>query len=187
MVDSLYKEIREKMEKLRLKHLKVFGLLFSMFVMCIAAFIPTETVQAKNITNKTFVIKSDYPININFLAVEDDNAANKHGGWNDCGLGTISCSAYDWNNHSYTVTMSNVDVTDWTPYMEIMAAPNQSHYPKLITPTKWGGNGMNHGTTEVHNLQDISGYPDYRFMYIGLGYAADEIQVDFGEYRWYAT
>lgn len=175
------------MEKLRLKHLKVFGLLLSMFVMCIAAFIPTETVQAKNIKNKTFVIKSDYPININFLAVEDDNAANKHGGWNDCGLGTISCSAYDWNNHSYTVTMSNVDVTDWTPYMEIMAAPNQSHYPKSITPTKWGGNGMNHGTTEVHNLQDISGYPDYRFMYIGLGYTADEIQVDFGEYRWYAT
>ena len=175
------------MEKLRLKHLKVFGLLLSMFVMCIAAFIPTETVQAKNIKNKTFVIKSDYPININFLAVEDDNAANKHGGWNDCGLGTISCSAYDWNNHSYTVTMSNVDVTDWTPYMEIMAAPNQSHYPKSITPTKWGGNGMNHGTHEVHNLQDISGYPDYRLMYIGLGYTADEIQVDFGEYRWYAT
>lgn len=46
---------------------------------------------------------------------------------------------------------------------------------------------MNHGTTEVHNLQDISGYPDYRFMYIGLGYTADEIQVAFGEYRWYAT
>lgn len=176
------------MKKLRLKHLKVFGLLLSMFVMCIAAFIPTETVQAKNIKNKTFVIKSDHPLTINFLAVEDDDASNQHGGWNDCGLGTISCSGYDWNSHSYTVTMSNVDVTDWTPYIEIQAAKGSSYYPKSISVVRDGGNtGINHGTHEVHNLQDISGLPNYRFMYIGLGYSADEIQVDFGEYRWYAT
>lgn len=176
------------MKKLRLKHLKVFGLLLSMFVMCVAAFIPTETVQAKNIKNKTFVIRSDHPLTINFLAVEDDDASNQHGGWNDCGLGTISCSAYDWNSHSYTVTMSNVDVTDWTPYIEIQASKGSSYYPKSISVVRDGGDtGMNHGTHEVHNLQDISGYPNYRFMYIGLGYSADEIQVDFGEYRWYAA
>lgn len=176
------------MKKLRLKHLKVFGLLLSMFVMCVAAFIPTETVQAKNIKNKTFVIRSDHPLTINFLAVEDDDASNQHGGWNDCGLGTISCSAYDWNSHSYTVTMSNVDVTDWTPYIEIHASKGSSYYPKSISVVRDGGDtGMNHGTHEVHNLQDISGYPNYRFMYIGLGYSADEIQVDFGEYRWYAA
>lgn len=176
------------MKKLRLKHLKVFGLLFSMAVMCVAAFIPTETVQAKNIKNKTFVIRSDHPLTINFLAVEDDDASNQHGGWNDCGLGTISCSAYDWNSHSYTVTMSNVDVTDWTPYIEIQAAKGSSYYPKSISVVRDGGDtGINHGTHEVHNLQDISGLPNYRFMYIGLGYTADEIQVEFGEYRWYAT
>lgn len=176
------------MKKLRLKHLKVFGLLLSMFVMCVAAFIPTETVQAKNIKNKTFVIRSDHPLTINFLAVEDDDTSNQHGGWNDCGLGTISCSAYDWNSHSYTVTMSNVDVTDWTPYIEIQASKGSSYYPKSISVVRDGGDtGMNHGTHEVHNLQDISGYPNYRFMYIGLGYSADEIQVDFGEYRWYAA
>ena len=188
MVDLLYKEIREKMKKLRLKHLKVFGLLFSMFVMCIAAFMPTETVQAKNIKNKTFVIKSDHQLDITFLAVEDDNAANQHGGWNNQGLGTISCSNYDWNTHSYTITMKDVDVTDWTPYMAIYAQKGSSYYPKSISVVRDGGNtGINHGTHEVHNLQDISGFPNYRFMYIGLGYSADEIQVDFGEYRWYAT
>lgn len=176
------------MKKLRLKHLKVFGLLFSMVVMCIAAFIPTETVQAKNIKNKTFVIKSDYPVTLGIQSLAD----NDKGGtdiryyW-PSGLGSITWSGYDWNTHSYTVTMKDVDVTKWTPYLEISADPTQSHYPKSITPTKWGGNGMNHGTTEVHNLQDISGYPDYRFMYIGLGYTADEIQVAFGEYRWYTT
>lgn len=176
------------MKKLRLKHLKVFGLLISMFVMCVAAFIPTETVQAKNIKNKTFVIKSDYPVTLGIQSLAD----NDKGGtdiryyW-PSDLGSITWSGYDWNTHSYTVTMKNVDVTKWTPYLEISADPTQSHYPKSITPTKWGGNGMNHGTTEVHNLQDISGYPDYRFMYIGLGYTADEIQVAFGEYRWYAT
>lgn len=176
------------MKKLRLKHLKVFGLLFSMAVMCIAAFMPTETVQAKNIKNKTFVIKSDYPVTLGIQSLAD----NDKGGtdiryyW-PSGLGSITWSGYDWNTHSYTVTMKDVDVTKWTPYLEISADPTQSHYPKSITPTKWGGNGMNHGTTEVHNLQDISGYPDYRFMYIGLGYTADEIQVAFGEYRWYTT
>lgn len=176
------------MKKLRLKHLKVFGLLFSMAVMCIAAFMPTETIQAKNIKNKTFVIKSDYPVTLGIQSLAD----NDKGGtdiryyW-PSGLGSITWSGYDWNTHSYTVTMKDVDVTKWTPYLEISADPTQSHYPKSITPTKWGGNGMNHGTTEVHNLQDISGYPDYRFMYIGLGYTADEIQVAFGEYRWYAT
>lgn len=176
------------MKKLRLKHLKVFGLLLSMFVMCIAAFMPTETVQAKNIKNKTFVIKSDYPVTLGIQSLAD----NDKGGtdiryyW-PSDLGSITWSGYDWNTHSYTVTMKDVDVTKWTPYLEISADPTQSHYPKSITPTKWGGNGMNHGTTEVHNLQDISGYPDYRFMYIGLGYTADEIQVDFGEYRWYAA
>lgn len=176
------------MKKFRLKHLKVFGLLFSMAVMCIAVFIPTETVQAKNIKNKTFVIKSDYPVTLGIQSLAD----NDKGGtdiryyW-PSGLGSITWSGYDWNAHSYTVTMKDVDVTKWTPYLEISADPTQSHYPKSITPTRWGGNGMNHGTTEVHNLQDISGYPDYRFMYIGLGYTADEIQVAFGEYRWYAT
>lgn len=176
------------MKKLRLKHLKVFGLLFSMAVICIAAFMPTETVQAKNIKNKTFVIKSDYPVTLGIQSLAD----NDKGGtdiryyW-PSGLGSITWSGYDWNTHSYTVTMKDVDVTKWTPYLEISADPTQSHYPKSITPTKWGGNGMNHGTTEVHNLQDISGYPDYRFMYIGLGYTADEIQVAFGEYRWYTT
>lgn len=176
------------MKKFRLKHLKVFGLLFSMAVMCIAVFIPTETVQAKNIKNKTFVIKSDYPVTLGIQSLAD----NDKGGtdikyyW-PSGLGSITWSDYDWNTHSYTVTMKDVDVTKWTPYLRISASPTQSHYPKSITPTKWGGNGMNHGTTEVHNLQDISGYPDYRFMYIGLGYTADEIQVAFGEYRWYAT
>lgn len=176
------------MKKFRLKHLKVFGLLFSMAVMCIAVFIPTETVQAKNIKNKTFVIKSDYPVTLGIKSLAD----NDKGGtdiryyW-PSGLGSITWSGYDWNTHSYTVTMKDVDVTKWTPYLEISADPTQSHYPKSITPTRWGGNGMNHGTTEVHNLQDISGYPDYRFMYIGLGYTADEIQVAFGEYRWYAT
>lgn len=175
------------MKKFRLKHLKVFGLLFSMAVMCIAVFIPTETVQAKNIKNKTFVIKSDYPVTLGIQSLAD----NDKGGtdiryyW-PSGLGSITWSGYDWNTHSYTVTMKDVDVTKWTPYLEISADPTQSHYPKSITPTRWGGNGMNHGTTEVHNLQDISGYPDYRFMYIGLGYTADEIQVAFGEYRWYA-
>ena len=176
------------MKKFRLKHLKVFGLLFSMAVMCIAVFIPTETVQAKNIKNKTFVIKSDYPVTLGIKSLAD----NDKGGtdiryyW-PSGLGSITWSGYDWNTHSYTVTMKDVDVTKWTPYLEISANPTQSHYPKSITPTRWGGNGMNHGTTEVHNLQDISGRPDYRFMYIGLGYTADEIQIAFGEYRWYAT
>lgn len=176
------------MKKFRLKHLKVFGLLFSMAVMCIAVFIPTETVQAKNIKNKTFVIKSDYPVTLGIQSLPD----NDKGGtdirhyW-PSGLGSITWSGYDWNTHSYTVTMKDVDVTKWTPYLEISADLTQSHYPKSITPTRWGGNGMNHGTTEVHNLQDISGYPNYRFMYIGLGYTADEIQVAFGEYRWYAT
>lgn len=176
------------MKKFRLKHLKVFGLLFSMAVMCIAVFIPTETVQAKNIKNKTFVIKSDYPVTLGIQSLAD----NDKGGtdikcyW-PSGLGSITWSGYDWNTHSYTVTMKDVDVTKWTPYLEISADSTQSHYPKSITPTRWGGNGMNHGTTEVHNLQDISGYPNYRFMYIGLGYTADEIQVAFGEYRWYAT
>jgi len=176
------------MKKFRLKHLKVFGLLFSMAVMCIAVFIPTETVQAKNIKNKTFVIKSDYPVTLGIQSLAD----NDKGGtdiryyW-PSGLGSITWSGYDWNTHSYTVTMKDVDVTKWTPYLKISVDPTQSHYPKSITPTRWGGNGMNHGTTEVHNLQDISGYPDYRFMYIGLGYTADEIQVAFGEYRWYAT
>lgn len=176
------------MKKLRLKHLKVFGLLFSMAVICIAAFMPTETVQAKNIKNKMFVIKSDYPVTLGIQSLAD----NDKGGtdiryyW-PSGLGSITWSGYDWNTHSYTVTMKDVDVTKWTPYLKISAEPTQSHYPKSITPTKWGGNGMNHGTTEVHNLQDISGYPDYRFMYIGLGYTADEIQVAFGEYRWYTT
>lgn len=176
------------MKKFRLKHLKVFGLLFSMAVMCIAVFIPTETVQAKNIKNKTFVIKSDYPVTLGIqsLADNDKGGTDIRDYW-PSGLGSITLSGYDWNTHSYTVTMKDVDVTKWTPYLRISAYPTQSHYPKSITPTRWGGNGMNHGTTEVHNLQDISGYPDYRFMYIGLGYTADEIQVAFGEYRWYAT
>lgn len=176
------------MKKFRLKHLKVFGLLFSMAVMCIAVFIPTETVQAKNIKNKTFVIKSDYPVTLGIqsLADNDKGGTDIRDYW-PSGLGSITLSGYDRNTHSYTVTMKDVDVTKWTPYLRISADPTQSHYPKSITPTRWGGNGMNHGTTEVHNLQDISGRPNYRFMYIGLGYTADEIQVAFGEYRWYAT
>ena len=177
------------MKKLRLKHLKVFGLLFSMFVMCIAAFMPTETVQAKNIKNKTFVIHSDHPVDIGIQSLAD----NDKGGtdikkyW-PSDLGSITWSDYDWGTHSYTVTMSNVDVTKWTPYLEIYASKGSSYYPKSISVVRDGGDtGMNHGTHEVHNLQDISGLPNYRFMYIGLGYSADEIQVDFGEYRWYAT
>lgn len=177
------------MKKLRLKHLKVFGLLFSMAVMCIAVFMPTETIQAKNIKNKTFVIKSDHPLDISFYSVKDTDtgATNVYNYW-PAGLGTISCSAYDWNTHSYTITMTNADVTDWTPYVTIMASKGSSYYPKSISVVRDGGDtGINHGTTEVHNLQDISGRPNYRRMYIGLGYSADEIQVEFGEYRWYAT
>lgn len=177
------------MKKLRLKHLKVFGLLFSMAVMCIAAFMPTETVQAKNIKNKTFVIHSDHPVSIGIQSLADDDKGGTdiRDYW-PSNLGSITCSSYDWNTHSYTITMSNVDVTDWTPYIEIQAAKGSSYYPKSISVVRDGGNtGINHGTHEVHNLQDISGYPNYRFMYIGLGYTADEIQVEFGEYRWYAT
>lgn len=177
------------MKKLRLKHLKVFGLLLSMFVMCVAAFMPTETVQAKNIKNKTFVIHSDHPVDISFYSVKDTDtgATNVYNYW-PAGLGTISCSAYDWNTHSYTITMTNADVTDWTPYVTIMASKGSSYYPKSISVVRDGGDtGINHGTHEVHNLQDISGRPNYRRMYIGLGYSADEIQVAFGEYRWYAT
>lgn len=177
------------MKKLRLKHLKVFGLLFSMAVMCVAAFIPTETVQAKNIKNKTFVIHSDHPVSIGIQSLADDDKGGTdiRDYW-PSNLGSITCSAYDWNSHSYTVTMSNVDVTDWTPYIEIQAAKGSSYYPKSISVVRDGGDtGINHGTHEVHNLQDISGLPNYRFMYIGLGYTADEIQVEFGEYRWYAT
>lgn len=177
------------MKKLRLKHLKVFGLLLSMFVMCVATFIPTETVQAKNIKNKTFVIHSDHPVDISFYSVKDTDtgATNVYNYW-PAGLGTISCSAYDWNTHSYTITMTNADVTDWTPYVTIMASKGSSYYPKSISVVRDGGDtGINHGTHEVHNLQDISGRPNYRRMYIGLGYSADEIQVAFGEYRWYAT
>ena len=177
------------MKKLRLKHLKVFGLLFSMAVMCIAAFMPTETVQANNIKNKTFVIHSDHPVDIGIQSLAD----NDKGGtdikkyW-PSDLGSITWSDYDWGTHSYTVTMSNVDVTKWTPYLEIYASKGSSYYPKSISVVRDGGDtGMNYGTHEVHNLQDISGRPNYRFMYIGLGYSADEIQVDFGEYRWYAT
>lgn len=177
------------MKKLRLKHLKVFGLLFSMAVMCIAAFMPTETVQAKNIKNKTFVIHSDHPVSIGIQSLADDDKGGTdiRDYW-PSNLGSITCSSYDWNTHSYTITMSNVDVTDWTPYIKIQAAKGSSYYPKSISVVRDGGNtGINHGTHEVHNLQDISGYPNYRFMYIGLGYTADEIQVEFGEYRWYAT
>ena len=173
------------MKKLRLKHLKVFGLLLSMAVMCIAAFIPTETVQAKNIKNKTFVIHSAHPVDISFYSVKDTDtgATNVYNYW-PAGLGTISCSAYDWNTHSYTITMTNADVTDWTPYIEMVAPSGSSYYPKSISVVRDGGDtGINHGTHEVHNLQDISGLPSYRLMYIGLGYSADEIQVDFGEYR----
>lgn len=176
------------MKKFRLKHLKVFGLLFSMAVMCIAAFMPTETIQAKNIKNKTFVIKSDHPLGISFISLKDTDtgATDIRNGWDQGG--SIQCSAYNEQNHTYTITMTNADVTDWTPYINITAVKGSSYYPKSISVVRDGGDtGINHGTTEVHNLQDISGRPNYRRMYIGLGYSADEIQVEFGEYRWYAT
>lgn len=38
---------------------------------------------------------------------------------------------------------------------------------------------MNHGTHQVHNMEDISDQPDHRLMYIGLGYTADELKVNF--------
>lgn len=176
------------MKKLRLKHLKAFGLLLSMFVMCVAAFIPTETVQAKNIKNKTFVIHSDHKLEISIISLKDTDtgATDIKDGWNQGG--SIQCSAYNEQNHTYTITMTNADVTKWTPYINITAFKGSSYYPKSISVVRDGGDtGINHGTHEVHNLQDISGLPNYRRMYIGLGYSADEIQVDFGEYRWYAT
>lgn len=176
------------MKKLRLKHLKAFGLLLSMFVMCVAAFIPTETVQAKNIKNKTFVIHSDHKLGISFISLKDTDtgATDIRNGWDQGG--SIQCSAYNEQNHTYTITMTNADVTKWTPYINITAVKGSSYYPKSISVVRDGGDtGINHGTHEVHNLQDISGLPNYRRMYIGLGYSADEIQVDFGEYRWYAT
>lgn len=50
------------MKKFRLKHLKVFGLLFSMAVMCIAVFIPTETVQAYKSAVETAYSKADFTV-----------------------------------------------------------------------------------------------------------------------------
>lgn len=125
------------MKKLRLKHLKVFGLLFSMAVMCIAAFMSTETIQAKNIKNKTFYIYSEHKLSFTIWAIEDTdvNVANPRTYWPIDGEIKISKYDEDEKNQRYTVEMKDVNVTHWTPYLDFRAPAGEGYYPIKIVAT----------------------------------------------------
>lgn len=141
-----------------------------------------ETVKAAVIKNKTFYIYSDYEVDITFCGNNDDTGETKYNGYWPSSLGTITLSGYGTYNgrKGYKVEMKNVNVTDYTPYCRIKAYPGSGYYPASISIVGDDKQtGANHKANAVHNLDDISNEPDYRFFYIGYEYTVTELQINY--------
>lgn len=169
------------MNEVKSRSLKIISYIFLFLTICLAVFLPSvHTVKADNIKNKTFYIHSEHPLAFQIQAIKDTdtNVTNLLYYW-PVG-GTITISDYDKTRQLYTVTMKDVNVTEWTPYLEFRAPAGEGYYPVSISDIRDdNNNGMNYGTHQVHNQGDISDKPDKRLMYIGLGYTVDEIKVNF--------
>ena len=147
-----------------------------------------DTVKAAVVKNKTFYIWSNYPVDIAFLGNNDDTGKTVYpDGWNGHGIGTISLSSYDTfkdkdgnDKKGYKVTMTDVNVSDYTPYCRIIAKSNNGYIPTSISIISDDGKtGANKTANAVHNLQDISDKPNIRFFYIGYEFTATELQVNY--------
>ena len=65
------------MDKLKSKSLRIFGFLVMLLMVCLAGILPTDSVKAANIKNKTFKIYSDHPVSITVSAVEYNGSVVK--------------------------------------------------------------------------------------------------------------
>ena len=149
------------------------------------------TAQAAVIKNKVFYIYSAKSLDIGFAANEDKNAGNtktwkqyspngEYGtitNQND-GFGnwTLSTGA-KYAGYRYKITMTNVNVSGWTPYIEagINDSGDYSVYAKNFEVIKYGSNGCNKKANEVRNLKQYETTDGSLFMYIGYGFCGDEL------------
>lgn len=149
-------------------------------VFCMVMFFNTMTVQAANLKTKTFTINNlgSYT-SIQLIGVKDSTGEVRYetsSGWQHGG----SISIYI-HGSTATVVMTSCDVSYWTPYLQITTS--KSGY----NPTGWqtgtlGGNGMNHGTLEVHHLTDSWSNGSCLF-YIGLGYSYNDVYATWSPWK----
>lgn len=143
-------------------------------------FFNTMTVHAANLKTKTFTINNlgSYT-SIQLIGVKDSTGEVRYetaSGWQHGGSISISI-----NGSTATIVMSSCDVTSWTPYLQITTSKTGYNPTGWLTGTL-GGNGMNYGTIEVHNLTDTWSNGSCLF-YIGLGYSYNDVYATWSPWK----
>lgn len=115
--------------------LKKTALLLTLGLTCITAVSierPQNVQAASHIyKNKTFHIYAEHAVDIYSYYSDDKINGSKQLNWNNRGYGTITITSKGQVNHDggsyydYEVVMSNVDVKNKTPYIEIRASTMQ--------------------------------------------------------------
>ena len=161
----------------------------------------SETVYAKDpqLKTKTFWVHSKYQVSITTLCNNDSTGVTMQGDWNNAkdgkgnalNLGTINISSGVWNGseYVYTVTMTNANVTHYTPYLEVTTYGGGGYRPvgtsdiSSSSDPQYGQNGMNRGGNEKHNLSEIHENNRMR-IYIGLGFTQSRFRCNYEEYHY---
>lgn len=164
-------------KKERHPHIIVYSLVIVFFAAIML--LDSSTVYAKRswYKNKTFTIYNLGSSEISVVAIRDSDGLTEFG-WNHGG--TISTVVNPQGNgfYSLTVVMSNVNVTDWTPYIKIKTF-RSGYTPIGWIGGSWGGTGCA-CPEEVHNLND-EWNKGVCLFYIGVGFGYDQIYCDWRE------
>ena len=164
----------------------LIGLVFT-FIFGIFTLNNPSSVQASALKNKSFTIYKLGPkTSVRLLAINDDNKNDKRYGSSWGFGGSISYKLYDTGDgyQKLCVTMTNVNVTDWTPYLEITTGGKTGYYPSGWSWGTMGGNGINgnHGTP-VHNKSDEFTNGTCSF-YIGYEYGYNDVSCKWSKNKY---
>ena len=174
--------------------LKKTALLLTLGITCLTAVSigkPQKVQAASHIyKNKTFHVYTEHAVMIQSWFSDDNIAGDKKLEWNNRGLGTITITSKGIVNHNggsyydYEVVMSDVDVKNKTPYIEIRAVLSKSngYYPVSARITKWdGNNGCNVKANEYKQLEETLDASNRLFAYIGYSFTGTEMEISFNQ------
>lgn len=159
----------------RRHHVIVYSLVIVFFAAIML--LDSSTVFAKRqwYKNKTFTIYNLGPNTYVDIIAVDDNTGTQVGNWFLGGTISYSLNSQGDGFNSLTVVMSNVDVTDWTPYIRIRTS-RPGYTPIGWIGGNWGGTGCD-CPQQVHNLTD-EWHNGVCLFYIGVGFGYDQIYCD---------
>ena len=174
--------------------LKKTALLLTLGITCLTVVSigkPQEVQAASHIyKNKTFHVYAEHAVTIQSFFSDDKIDQSKLPEWNNRGLGTIIITSKGIVNrnggsyYDYEVVMSNVDVKNKTPYIQIRAMGNKSegYYPVSARITKWdGNNGCDVKANEYKQLEETLDASNRLFAYIGYSFTGTEMEISFNQ------